>query len=385
MSQIIQCPTCSKKFKLPERPPATFTCTSPNCGTVMDLSGFRAAAPEAAPAEPAAPAAAPTSTRASSSGARASGARRSSSTSGTRSSTRSGARAGARAGRGRGGDDEEDGGGRSGPPPKSNAVLIGSMIGMVVLIGVLFLVLRHKDEPHKPAPVATTGGAGDAAGTAPGVPAMADPGMGATPAMADAAMGADAATTDASTPEPAMGEHEATYVAPSKVQFHPIEHHKDASADERTKIDQLVQTAVFENAGRDSQLAGDELVTMGVKAAPRLINVFSTVKMGVGFDDRLGKIQCSVADQLLRRIDGYIERSLSPRNTPLKGQSDTKWVEKVARYWISWWDSEKYKTPQKPWNERIDGNREDAPEGGGMADEAAMKSAETPDGPSGGK
>ena len=39
---VIQCPTCSKKFKLPAKPPAVFTCTQ--CQTPMDLSAFREAA-----------------------------------------------------------------------------------------------------------------------------------------------------------------------------------------------------------------------------------------------------------------------------------------------------------------------------------------------------
>lgn len=38
MSQVVQCPSCEKRFRLPPNPPATFTCTG--CGTVMDLSDF---------------------------------------------------------------------------------------------------------------------------------------------------------------------------------------------------------------------------------------------------------------------------------------------------------------------------------------------------------
>lgn len=179
------------------------------------------------------------------------------------------------------------------------------------------------------------------------------------------------------TSEPGMDETTApaapAFVSAAKVQFHPIEHHPDATPDERTKIDALIQTAVFENSGSDGRLAEDELVKLGVKAAPRIINVFSTVKMGAGFDDRLGKINASIADRILRRIDGHIERSVSRLMTPIKPQSDHAWVEKVARAWIAWWDNEKYKTPQKPWDERIDGSANDAPAGGSMDDPAGMK------------
>jgi hypothetical protein len=340
MPQMIQCPTCSKKFKLPDRPPATFTCTG--CQTVMDLSGFRAAAPAEA-AAPAAPAPSTKTTSSTRSASRAS----SGSAGSTKSRSGSSSKSRARAGR----DEEEagEGTGRRGPPPKNNnGLIIGSLFGVVVLGGILLLAMRSKEPPAAPSkPVA--------------VAPDADPvsGMGG-PAMA--------------TGEPAMEEVAApaapAYVAPAKVQFHPIEHHADAKPDERTKIDELIQKAVFENSGSDGRLAEDELVKFGVKAAPRIINVFSTVKMGAGFDDRLGKIQASVADRILRRIDGYIERSVSAKMTPIKPQSDHGWVEKVARNWIAWWDNEKYKTPQKPWDERIDGA---AIEAAGMDDPAGMK------------
>ena len=97
-----------------------------------------------------------------------------------------------------------------------------------------------------------------------------------------------------------------------------------------------------------------------MKAAPRLINVFATVSLGEGFGDIQGRMKCGVADALLRRIDGYIERKKSPRNTPIKATSDPKWVEKIARYWTAWWLNGEWKTPNKPWDDRVDGNREEA-------------------------
>ena len=368
MPQTIQCPTCAKKFRLPDCPPATFPCTG--CQTVMDLSGFRAAVPEVAAAP--APDPTPSSSRATASSA----ASRTGSRAGSSASrgSRSKGGAGASRSRARGRDAEEgdtDGNGRGGDKPKnSNTLLIASLIALVVLGGLAFLVFRSK--PPAAPPVVAGGPGSTPAAAAPTDPAMAQP----TPSAG--APSSEPGMEDAKPPETPK------FVPATKVNYEPIDHHPDATPEERTKIDELIQKAVFENAGSDSRIAGAELVAMGIKAAPRLINVFSTVKMGEGFEDRLGKIKVAVAEGLLRRIDGYIERSLSPKNTPLKGQSDTKWVERCTRYWIAWWVNGKYKTPQKPWDERIDGNREDAPDGPAKDGGTGM-SPDAPGGSSGGK
>ena len=362
MSQTIQCPTCAKKFKLPERPPATFTCTG--CQTVMDLSGFRAApaAPAAAPEAQAAPSS-PTSRKGSHGRAGSASAR-----------LKARAR---RTGGDEGEDDEEGGRGRGGAPKKdNNTLIIVSLIGFVVVVGIAFLVLRKKkDDPPKT--VATTaGGVAAAEPTAPSTAPSTAPAAGMASAPATGAPSATGAEPGMEGDKPAEPPK---FVPPSKVTFHPVEHHPDATPEEREKIDQLIQKAVFENAGADSRTAGHELVAIGMKAAPRLINVFSTVKMGEGFTDPMGRIKCAVAEALLRRIDGYIERSLSPKNPPIKGQSDPSWVDRCTRYWLSWWDSGKYQTPQKPWDERIDGNRDDAPDTG-KGSPPGMGSQDTPDG-----
>ncbi len=364
---VIQCPTCGKKFKLPARPPATFACTQ--CATVMDLSGFRteeAAAP--------APSGRAGSGRAGGGGGGGSG---------RVGGRTSGGAAAARARRARAqaaGDDDEEGGGRGGLPPKknNNAILWGSFAGMVVVLFLALVLLNKKkvDEVSKKPPA----GPGTAAAEEPAAPHT-PAAMGSTPPppgtgmdgtapvepgapLADAGgMESPAAMEDGAPSEPS-----GPYVNPSKVTFAALGHHPESSAEDKARIDELVQKAVFENAGRDSRDAGHELVSKyGLKAAPRLINVFATVSMGEGFGDIQGRMKCGVADAILRRIDGYIERKKSPRVTPIKATSDAKWVEKVARYWTAWWLNGEWKTPNKPWDDRVDGNREDAADkpGGG--------------------
>lgn len=378
---VIQCPTCGKKFKLPARPPATFACTQ--CATVMDLSGFRTE-------EAAAPAATGAPSRAG--GARSGG-------SGRTGGRTSGGAAAARARRARaqaaGDDDEEEGGGRGGLPPKkkSNAVIWGSFAGMVVVLFLALVLLNKKkvEEVSKKPPAGTGATASVEPETPPTPPAMAGSG---TPAPAGPAGDATAGMggTAAMDGEPAAMESAAgmegetppapsgPYVNPSKLSFAALGHHPEASAEDKAQIDALIQKAVFENAGRDSRDAGHELVSKyGMKAAPRLVNVFATVSMGEGFGEIQGRMKCGVADGLLRRIDGYIERKKSPRVTPIKAQSDAKWVEKVARYWTAWWLNGEWQTPNKPWDERVDGNREDAADkpGGGPG---PMGGGDTPDG-----
>ena len=119
MPDVIQCPTCSKKFKLPEKPPAIFTCTG--CGTAMDLSAFRSAAAAAAPAAPEAEASAGPRRERAGKSARASSARSSS-----RGASR--AAAGSKARRGRGDEEEGDGDGRRAAPKKGNPAVVMSIV-----------------------------------------------------------------------------------------------------------------------------------------------------------------------------------------------------------------------------------------------------------------
>ncbi len=366
---VIQCPTCGKRFKLPARPPATFACTQ--CATVMDLSGFRTEE---------APVAASRSGGAGSSVGRAAGG-------GAKRTT--GGAAAARARRARAAQDEgdEEEGGRRGLPPekKSNTLLWASFGGFVLAIFLVMMLMNKKkvdDVTKKPSaePVAS---ATDEPET-PGTPAMAGTGpvppstgtVGTVPGTG--APGSDGtAGMEGTSPAAPSGP----YVASSKLTFAPVPHHPDATAEDKARIDELIQKAIFESAGRDSRDAGHELVDkFGMKAAPRLINVFATVSLGEGFGDIQGRMKCGVTDSLLRRIDGYIERKKSPRNTPVKATSDAKWVEKIARYWTAWWLNGEWQTPNKPWNDRVDGNREDAADAPAAGGPAPAMGGGVPDG-----
>jgi hypothetical protein len=78
----------------------------------------------------------------------------------------------------------------------------------------------------------------------------------------------------------------------------------------------------------------------------------------------MGLTKAGVADGLLRKIDGYMERRKSPLSQ-VKATSEPKYAETVAMRWCQWWDTDGWKTPQKPWDPRIDGAAAEAAEAGG--------------------
>jgi hypothetical protein len=141
--------------------------------------------------------------------------------------------------------------------------------------------------------------------------------------------------------------------------FHAIDHDPSVALEDRQKIDALVDLAVFENSGSDSRQAEEELIALGMKAVPRVVNVFFRVKSGEqtgeGFEDRMGRAKAAIADRILRSIDGYQERVRHV--TPIRATSEQHFAAAVAASWIAWWDADGWKHPQKPWDPRIDGER----------------------------
>jgi hypothetical protein len=245
----------------------------------------------------------------------------------------------------RGEEEGDEGGRRLQPQKKSNAVVWVSLGGFVVVVGIAILVLSNKGGDTKEGETKPGGGTSTAGTAAPVAPAPATPDPAAAP------------------PEPAMdAPPPAAYTPLSRIEIHPVDHHPEATDAEKHKIDDLINVAIFQNSGADGRRAQAELVTLGVKAAPRLINVFYTVKNAEGFTGREGNSKAQVADAILRKIDGHIERRGSPRLTPIRHSSDERHTTGIVKRWYMWWDNKLYLDPRKPWDERVDGNREDAPD-----------------------
>jgi hypothetical protein len=321
MPDVIQCPTCSKKFRLPDRPPATFTCTS--CGTVMDLSGFAAAAPPA-PAPAAAPPPAPT---------RGGGSRGAAPTRGG-GGGRHHARAGRGHGRGRGRDEEEEaeeGGRGRRAAKKSSMPLVLGLVAGVVVVGVVVVLMMNKNKGNSVEAPKVDKAAAPAA--TPPKPAETPP----EPAKEK--------------PKAAPGTSGSNYV-PTKAEVKTYPYTDDVSADDRNKIDEAVNAAV-EVGGRDGVDAEKFLVGEGLKAAPRLISEFKHIEDKYSFEKSDGLSRAMVVDRILRKIDGVQERKFHDTK-PINANSDPIQALKTAKNWNWWWDTGAYKTPMKPWDPRVD-------------------------------
>ncbi|MHC5011814.1 MAG: hypothetical protein ACYTG6_12865 [Planctomycetota bacterium] len=371
MNEIIQCPTCSKKYRLPASVPPTFTCR--NCDTVMDLSGFQAEAP-VEPAVPEGPAGG--APRARHGRGRGRG----------RAPTRQarGGR-GARGRRGRGGyaeDDyyEEEHHGRPHyRRQETNPALIwGSLAGVV--IAVVLLIVYMKSQGDEPADEGTNNAGTNESG--PAIPGTTPPGPGMTPSLP----GTPGAGTSPVQPGPGStpggtpgqpegngGEQPAqpevsleklpvpegkTYYPSSRAEIQTYPWPEDVTGEERNKIDEAVHNAL-EVGGRDGLEAEEYLVSMDLKAAGRLISEFVRVKTEYGLTDPEGLARMMVIDRTLRKIDGVMERFFNHRDSikPVTPESQVMWV---LKRWNWWWDLERYRRRYEPWDPRVDEDDPDA-------------------------
>jgi hypothetical protein len=371
---VIQCPTCSKRYRLPDKVPATFTCRS--CQTVMDLSGFQQAA---APA--------PGATPPSRGGGRARAG------GGSAAGRRSAARRGGGRGRAPAEEEYEDGGRGYAPQKKDNTALLWGSVGLFVL-AVVALVLVFKgggDEEKEPETTTTAGGSagnhglrmptGDGSPTgsppapgtpAPGTPAGAPtgsppPAPGTPPAGPPPSPGTPGGQPPAAGSQEGLPAPEGKTNYPSRraeVKSYPWR--DDVTGEERNAIEQAVRTAV-EESGADARDAQDWLVTMDLKAAGRLVSEFKRLKDEYGLEDPEGLARMQVVDRVLRRIDGVQERTFRT-TTQIKPVSPVSAVEKIMRQWNWWWDLEKWRIRHKPWDPRVDEadpDSEGGDEGGG--------------------
>jgi hypothetical protein len=349
MSDVIQCPSCSKRFKLPAKPPPTFTCTS--CQTVMDLSGF-AAAPEPEPAVAAveAPARGGSSRGGS---ARGGGAPRRGGGGGRSERAQRPSRGAGRRGRDREEDvDEDDGGrrGRGGRKQGGPGLMIAVVLGVLVLAGAVtfFLMSRKSREEEQRAqesgivPPATPGQPPPTPGT-PGTPAAPGP----PPPGGGGAVG-ETPQGEAAKPAGTSG----TQYSASKAEMKTYPFTDDTSAEERTQIEEHVRALIA--GGSDGRRAETALVRMDLKAVPRLISEFKNIHDRAGGLEKSESLaEAMVVDKTLRKIDGVQERkfkdltAIHPNSVPLQAM-------KTIKNWNWWWDTGAFKTREKPWDPRVD-------------------------------
>ena len=370
--QVIQCPQCSKRYRLKGNPPPTFTCR--NCGTVMDLSGFRqeAAPAAAAPARSASP--------------RAGGAAAGGAAPHRRHHRRAGSAPRSR-GRGAAQEPEHDEAGhphyaprRQGPDTK---LIIGS-IALVVFAMIALLIYmsgenarREKEAAEKAAKEAEVlaeqqrqreemlaraaelpQNEEELAATAPVVEKDPKPvdAENARPELAEGDL--------RSVPIP---EGKTGYMA-SQAPIQTYEWPAHVTAEERNKIEEAIVNLV-DLGGRDGQEAEEYLVSLDrdqedgaqFKAVGRLISEFKNRIDKEDMSDPLTMAKFMAIDRVLRKIDGMMDRDF--KDPRLNIASSEKDVLRVARFWNWWYDLEKWHMRREPWDERLD--ELDAPTDGG--------------------
>jgi hypothetical protein len=326
--EIVACPSCSKKFRIPEgAPPGSFACTA--CGANVPYGkGLRAAARPAA-SRPAATRPAAASRPAAATSSRAASA--------TRAAP---ARAHARHPR-----EEVD----EGPPKKSLAWLwwiCGIAAGAVIIVlvfnatkpppppAVQPLTIPSSPKPPETAKPATPEPAKSEAAKPPAKPEAAKPTESAKPAGSDAtAKPNDPAKPEDKAPEPPKRPTTAAILG------QPVASVAGTTDEERSEMERMLATVLDRDAGSEASVAESKLRGQGKKAIPVLLSVFSK-QFQAG---KWGNENDQWGAEKVQDILHMIVRADKPRNdftakfTP-GGLSPSDDFEKAARMWIEWWN-----------------------------------------------
>jgi hypothetical protein len=335
--EIVACPGCGKKFKIPEGAPGgTFQCTACSASVPYGKAAKGGAkAPAAKAAAPARAAAAAPAGRSASAGRR----------------------------RGREEPEEEAETGRGGrgqstkaKAKRDQAMVLWMGIGGILILGVGALVLHNRNSkkpaaPTVPAPTATQ-------------PATPEPTAAATPATAPAA-GTPAPTNGGASatqkPEEASGiggskSAPSTPTAwnmsvPGEELFIVVADVPGVTPQEREALDKDVLLFVDRDSGKAGIDARRRLEKAARKAVPSLLSTFKPIWHGKKWEDDVEKFSTFQVQQLLSdivkadkpaRIGDFVAR-YDPR-VPVPAKD----FERAARLWTVWWnvagkDIEKFK------------------------------------------
>ncbi len=370
MDNVIQCPTCSKKYRLAGTPPATFECR--NCGTVMDLSAFAqpAAPPPAQLAQPAGRAAAP---------ARGGVPQRR----GARS--RSAARG--RRGRRRDYDDDHGYDDEDGHPhyhsrgPNQTLVFGSAIVVVIALAAFIFWVSRDKPKPpEEPKKVAKT----PVYVPTPDEPEEEVVVKKRTPKV-------EKGREDEKRPELREGrldnvpipEGKQKYrVGQADIKTYPWPEY--VTAEERNEIEEAVSN--LELGGIDAQDAERYLVQLDArsddgklkpgeefKGVGRVVSEFKNIldEYNGEVSDRLCLARLMQLDRILRAIDGMPQRDFGDREG-IRSQSLDRHVKLVIKRWNWWYDLEKWHMRREPWDQTLDLEDPEAMEGEDFEDEEEL-------------
>jgi hypothetical protein len=350
--EIVACPGCAKKFRIPEgAPPGSFPCTA--CGVDVPY-GAKAPAPAARQAaRPAAKAAASAAASRPAQPARQQAAPARPAAAAPRRAAA--AEPAERPSRGRRQRDDD-----YAPPEKKGmhpGALWGGIGGVVVVIGILAYAFRTPAVEHptfvpptgstSPTPPAAAPKAATPAPEPAPAPVSATP-PAAAPAPEPAAVApkpADAPKPAAVAPKPADPPKPSEPARPagaSAMLGQPVADVAGVTAAERSDMDRMVALAMDLGSGKDGSTAEANLVRLSKKAIPALLSAFSKQYSGSKWGTEAEQIGAEKIQDVLHRIaqaDGpnskvdftahFLPGALSPPED----------FEKAARMWMDWWNA----------------------------------------------
>jgi hypothetical protein len=346
--EIVACPGCAKKFRIPEgAPPGSFACTACEADVPYGAPPAKAA-PAKGPARPAPAAAkpAPAPARPAPAARPAAAPARAAAAPARQAPAASSRRAAPAARRSsRGGHDED-------APKKDNHGAIWAAIGIggvALMAGAYFLTRPKTAEPPAKPPVAAPTPAPTPAPVKPKVeeppktePATPEQPKPEAPPVAEAPKPEPPKTE---TPKPDPAAQKPPVAEPSKPAkgdyaqlgqtFANVEGMTDA---ERETADRLVTTAMDMGAGKDGSEAESKLAHMGKKAIPSILTAFGKQYTGGKWATDSEQWSADKLQDLLHRIAGA--DGLNPREDfwPRFGSgASAADFEKAANLWIKWW------------------------------------------------
>jgi hypothetical protein len=352
--EIVACPGCGKKFRIPEGAPGgNFQCTACNASVPYGKSAAKGKAAAGAPAAKGAKAAA----AAPAGRAAAAPAGRSARAAAPAAAPSRAAASGRRRGRAEEEEPEERGRGRGAPKkPDSSKVVLWSSIGVLVLVGAVAAVwAMKKNAPTEPPPKTTATAPAATAPAAEPQPAPAAPTTALPPAPA------------AEPPKPP--ESSGIGAAKTNVSSGPVDLDAlfsripdvpDVTPQEREVMDRDVALVTDFNAGKDSNDAYNRLRKGGRKSVPAVLSAFSAQWKASKWEADMDKWASHRIQKLLIDIAKADRPGVSASGEQFEARyvpQDPKSVpatdfQRAARMWVRWWNETGHKIEKfKDWAE----------------------------------
>jgi hypothetical protein len=345
--EIVACPGCAKKFRIPEgAPPGSFACTA--CEADVPYGAPPSKAGPKAPVRPAPAVAKPAPAVAARPAAAARPAPVAARAAPVASSRRAAPAPSRRAGRGQ--DDEP-------APKKDNHGLIwaGIGIGGAVVLGLAYFLTKPASTPPAAPPSTPSAPVAKASEPKP-KPAEAPKAEAAAPATTPAPAvkpetpkpeapkpeGAkpDAAKPDAATPEAKAPDPTKKVKGDFSALGQTFASVDGMSEADRATADKLVTTAMDLQSGKDGSEAEGKLLQLGKKAIPSILSAFSKQYTNGKWASNEDQYAADKLQDLLHRIAGA--DGLNPKQEfwpRFMSGAPPEDFEKAANLWVSWWTS----------------------------------------------